>query len=80
MPQPSEHVGQEPLDAGPGARPSQLPAVLSTRTLCSTIHAATCDGRVNPSSTRRHDRLSLRHASIQSVASESRALAKVLAG
>ena len=57
----------------------------------STIHSATCDGRVTLL-TRRHDRLSLRHASIvarapgvsavpnQSVASLSRALAKVRSG
>jgi hypothetical protein len=76
----------------PGAWLSRLPATFGTRILCATIHSTTCDSRVNPPSTRRHDRLSLRHALIvarapgvsavpnQGVASESRALAKVRSG
>jgi hypothetical protein len=76
----------------PGASDSRLPATFSTRTSCATIPSATCDGRVNPPSMRRQDWLNWRQASIvartpgasmdpnQSVASESRALAKVRAG
>jgi len=76
----------------PGVFDFRLPATFSTRILCATIHSTTCDGRVDLSSTRRHDRLSLRHALIvarapgvsavpnQGVASESRALAKVRSG
>jgi hypothetical protein len=76
----------------PGVSDSRLPATFSTRTSCATIPAATCDGRVNPPSTRRQDWLNWRQASIvartpgasidpnQSVASESRASAKVRAG
>jgi len=47
-----------------GARLSRLPATFRTLILCATIHSATWLGLVNPSSTRRHDRLSLRQASI----------------
>ena len=36
----------------------RLPATFSTRTSCATIHASPGDGLVNPSSTRKQDRLS----------------------
>ena len=89
-----EHVGQEPLDAVPDARRPRLPVASDVQhaDLGATIPTATCDGRVNPPSTRRQDWLNWRQASIvsrtpgasmdpnQSVASESRASAKVRAG
>jgi pimeloyl-ACP methyl ester carboxylesterase len=36
----------------PGARLSRLPATFSTRPRCATIHAAMCDGLVDPPSSR----------------------------
>jgi hypothetical protein len=75
----------------PCARPSRLPAMLRTSILFSMIHSTTWLDRVIPSSTRRQVLLNWWHASIvarasgvltapnQSVASESRALAKVQA-
>ena len=48
----------------PGASDSRWPATFSTRTSCATIPTATCDGRVNPPSTRRQDWLNWRQASI----------------